>query len=316
MMNSLFHGPGGRIRGGLATIALGALLAACSADGSAAGSATTPAGPTATPTTPPLATASLATQPDVTTVCDGLYSSSGFHVYAFGPHLYGEVAFALSYPSYTVPAGTPNAPFKLGSDLGSAALDPVFGGPASANPSVADPDGILFTLCNHGSAPVIVAGVSMGVTALAPHASPIDTWQGCDGAYQVGAQGMVGGCGGAVQADEVMHASFAPSAGLNASTGVSMVNATGYNGYGAIPVTLPPGKSLSITVSVTMPTAPGIYTLALSVAGTDISTAVYAPLAPQVFATVAHKWNGQNCLAPGMKGQIPINDTTDYFICP
>ena len=66
-----------------------------------------------------------------------------------------------------------------------------------------------------------------------------------------------------------------------------------------------------------MPTAPGTYTLALTLSATSVTgPAAYAPLRHRLFAPVAHKWNGENCKAAAMLSQIPASDTSSYYICP
>jgi hypothetical protein len=302
-----------------AIIALAAALSACggaSTGGTPSATATTAA--TATPTVAPLATPFHLAPADTSQLCKGAMGDSSPAVYAFGQNVYAEPAFALSYPSYTLPAGTAQKPFDLGKSINSPDLDQLFGGPANANPDVADPSGVIFTVCNNGSNPITLSGIGVGIVSFAPHASPIDTWQICDGAYQVGAGVTGGGCGGAVQADETMKASFAADATTGATASATMVSAGGVDGpggYGPLPVTLKPGATILITIGITMPTTPGIYTLGITLSATGVTATAYAPLDPQLFAPVAHKWNGQNCKASAMLSQIPTSGS-DYFICP
>lgn len=311
-----------------AIIALCALLAACGPSG---GSSTTGSGATATvgatasasatattaPTSTPLATAFHVSPANTAGLCNGSFGPNAPSVYAFSKTVYAEAAFALSYPSYAMPSGAGFKPFKLGNSIDFPVLDQVFGGSPSANPAISQPGGILFSVCNNGSQSITVSGVGMAITHVTSHASPIDTWQPCDGAYQPSVGVTGGGCGGAVLADEDMRATFAASAGVGATTSATMISANGPNGYSPLPVTLKPGHTLQITVAVTMPTTPGIYTLALTVKATGVSgPAAYAPLTPQLFAATAHKWNGQNCKASAMLSQIPTKATSSYFICP
>ena len=321
-----------RLASACALIALGALLAACGSSGGgssttsasasattgASASATTGASATATsaPNATPLPTASHVSPADTAGLCGGSFGPNAPSVYAFSKSVYAETAFALSYPSYTLPANTTQAPFKLGNSLDSLALKQVFGGDANANPAISQLGGILFSVCNNGSSSITLAGVGVGIITVAPHASPINTWQMCDGAYQPGIGVTGGGCGGAVAADEVMRATFSPSAGQGAAVGATQISANGPSGYGPFPVTLKPGHTIQITIAITMPSAPGIYTLALTLAGTGVSNTRYAPLTPQLFAPVAHKWNGESCKASAMLSQIPASATSSYFICP
>lgn len=316
-------------------ITLCALLTACASSGStttggetggASASVTTGASASATiaptATTAPTAAPSLPTAfhvapADTAGLCNGAFGPNSPSVYAFSKTVYAEAAFALSYPTYAMPSGAGFKPFKLGNSMNAPVLDQIFGGAPNANPSISHPGGILFSICNNGSQSVTISGVGMAITHVAPHASPIDTWQPCEGAYQPGIGVTGGGCGGAVLADENMRATFASGAGQGATTSATMISANGPNGYGPLPVTLKPGHTLQVTVAVTMPTAPGIYTLALTVKATGVTgPTAYAPLTPQLFAATGHKWNGQNCKAASMLNQIPANATSSYFICP
>ncbi len=300
-----------------AIFALGALLTACATGGG--GSSTTGASATATTTSTATSTAlpiAFHVSPaDTADLCHGAFGANASSVYAFSQSVYAEPAFSLSYPSYVLPANTPQAPFKLGDNLDSAALGQVFGGDANANPSISQPGGILFTICNNGPNPIILAGVGVGLISVAPHSGPIDTWQLCDGAYQPGA-GVTSGCGGGVTADEDMRAVFSSGAGAGEATGAIMIGANGSQGYGPIPLTLQPGHTILITIAVTMPSAPGTYTLALTLAGDTVPHTLYAPLTPQLFAPVAHKWSGDSCKASAMLSQIPASDTSSFYICP
>ena len=157
----------------------------------------------------------------------------------------------------------------------------------------------------------------MGITSFASRSGSIDTWQGCDGVYQPGTGVTGGGCGGAIVTDEAMRATFPASASQGATVNATMVSAGGPHGYGPLPVTLQPNGVILISVAVTMPTAPGTYTLALTLSATTVTgPATYAPLTPQIFAPVAHKWNGENCKEPAMLSQISASDTSSYYICP
>ena len=304
----------------LSALALAALLSAC-------GAPTTGSSPTATlpPTVAPTATsAPPLAQPfhvpatDTSQLCGGAFGDNAPSVYAFSHTLYAEPAFALSYPSYALPAGVSRQkPFDMGQSINSPDLDQLFGGVASANPSISSPGGVTLTVCNNGAQPETLTGVSAGLIAVTPYSGPVDTWQICDGAYQPGAGVRGGGCGGAVQADEIMRAAFAPADAAGATVHATLDSATGANGYGPLPVTLKPNASILITIAIAMPSAPGTYRIGLSISGGDSTGAPsYAPLDDQLFAPDAHTWNGDNCKASAMQSQIPSNATTSYFICP
>jgi hypothetical protein len=297
-------------------IALVMLLSACNVGGATGGTGSTTSGPPATPTTPALALAPQTPSGDVAQLCDGAFSGGRGAVYTFGQNVYAEPAFALSYPSYTLPSGTPAKPFDVGSSLNGPNLDQALAGAANANPAVSDRGGIELTICNNGSSAISLSAIGVGLLNVAPHASPIDTWQLCDGAYQSG-HPFGGGCGGAAPDALYMHADLAASATTGASANAALVAVDNFDGsnYTALPTTIQPGKTILITISVTMPTAPGTYTLGLTLTATGVSTPAYAPLDPQLFAPVAHKWNGQNCVGSSMSSQIP-SSSTDYWICP
>lgn len=293
-------------------IALGALLTACSPSGGGSSSPT----PTAT-SLPSLPTAVHISAGLTGGLCNGALGSNLPSVYAFSQSIYASAAYALSYPAYTMPANTPLKPFKLAGIMGEPAVDQQLGGAPSANPTIDQSGGILFSVCNNGSQPVTLSGVGMGIASFTSRSGSIDTWQGCDGAYQPGIGVTGGGCGGAIVADENMRATFPASASQGATVSATMISADGPRGYGPLPVTLQPGSVILITIAVTMPTAPGTYTLALTLSASGVSgPAAYAPLTSQLFAPVAHKWNGENCKATAMLSQIPASDTSSYYICP
>jgi hypothetical protein len=299
-----------------ALVALCALLTACGARSLTPIAAGASATATLTATTAP-ATTTLRAAPHVSTtgaaaLCNGAFGPNARSVYAFSKTLYAEATYAPGgYPSYLMPASAGAKPFKLGDSIGSPALDQLFGGAPNANPHIAQPGGVLLTICDNSAQPVTITGAGVAIMNISPHASPIDTWQICDGAYQPGTNRSSGGCGGGFQADEIMSAAFPASASQGAT-----VNATMNEGSDPLPITITPGATMTISIAITIPTTPGIYTLALTLAGTDIPRTLYAPLAPQLFAPVAHQWNGENCKAPAMLSQIPQSDTSSYFICP
>ena len=299
-------------------LALVMLLSACGSGvgGTTGGTGSPTSGPPATPTTPTLALATQTPSGDVAQLCDGAFSGFRGAVYTFGQNVYAEPAFALSYPSYALPAATPEKPFDVGSSLNGPNLDQVFGGAANANPAVSGRGGIVLTICNNGSSAITLSALGVGLINVKPHASPIDTWQLCEGAYQSG-QRSGGGCGGASPDDLYLHADFAASATTGATASAAMVAVDNFGGgsYTALPTTIQPGKTILITISVTMPTAPGTYTLGLTLNATGVSTPAYAPLDPQLFAPVSHKWNGESCVGSSMSSQIP-SSSTDYWICP
>jgi hypothetical protein len=77
-----------------------------------------------------------------------------------------------------------------------------------------------------------------------------------------------------------------------------------------LPRTLTPGQSLVLALSLTPPTAAGTYTFALS-AGADGAQLPFASLPDKLlFDPAATMWDGDNCLAPAMKAQIPASSSS------
>jgi hypothetical protein len=87
-------------------------------------------------------------------------------------------------------------------------------------------------------------------------------------------------------------------------------------------VTLKAGGAIMLLISITRPNALGTYEFAVSVttsaAGAASAASPYAPLPPQLFALVAHKFTGHACLTSAMQAQIPAQATNPatYYICP
>jgi hypothetical protein len=181
---------------------------------------------------------------------------------------------------------------------------------------VTDHGAVVFTVCNNGSTAITLNSVGVGILNFASHASPIDTWQICDGAYQNGAANG-GGCGGGVTDDLAVSASFPADATTGATATASMVSVDDFGGttYTALPTQVPPSATIMLAVEIVPPTTPGVYTFGITFNATGNNSAQYAPLAPQLFAQVAHKWDGNACKDPSVSSQIP-SGSQDYWICP
>jgi len=82
------------------------------------------------------------------------------------------------------------------------------------------------------------------------------------------------------------------------------------------PLTLASDSDYYAELGVTMPTAAGTYTLALTVSA-DGSAPITIPFAdPILLAPVAHDWDGQACTTSAMQSQIPTANPTTPYICP
>lgn len=308
---------------GLTTLC--ALLTACAAGGGGGGAspgATSTASGTPTPNI--LALNGNDTSSQAMSACGGVFSGGGDPqiVYKLGDSLYAEAVYGLPYASYQLPADLPVAPWPLPGEIGSEQLTAQLGGAPNLNPGIGQGAGILLTVCNASAQPLTLSGAQVIVADFSPATGSVDAWNGCDGAF-VRPQGLFGGgCGGAIIADETMSATFVASAGKGATASAAQGSANGQNGYGPLPVTLKPSGSISLIISLTRPNALGTYEFAVSAttsaSGGASVMSPYAPLPPQLFALVAHKFTGQACTSSAMQAQIPAAATNPatYYICP
>lgn len=314
------------MRRGLMLISLAglcALLTACGSAATTSGGGASSSGAQASPTPNILALNGNDTSAQAMSICNGVFNPGGKQiVYKLSDSITVEAVYGLSYASYRLPADLPAGPWKLPTQFDSDQLDQALGGAPNANPDIGQGSGILLTVCNAGAQPLTLSGAQVIVADFAPTSDAIDTWNMCDGAF-VRPQGEFGGgCGGAIIADEVMSASFAASAGKGATAQATQVSADGQNGYGPLPVTLKPSSAISLLIGVTRPNAMGTYSFAVNITtsvggGASVATP-YAPLPPQLFALVAHKFTGHACTTSAMQAQIPTAATTPptFYICP
>lgn len=312
----------------LGLLALCTLLTACAAGaGATTGGGSQPTVIPASPTPIVLALNANDTSSQAASVCGGVFKANGGTpqiVYQLSPTIYAEAVWGLPYASYQLPADLPVGPWALPAEPGSAQLDQQLGGAANLNPGIGQGGGILLTICNASPNWLVLSGAQVVVANFSSASGAVDAWNGCDGAF-VRPQGLFGGgCGGAIIADETLSASFAPSAGVGAIALGKPIAASGQNGYSPMPVKLEQNASISLNIGIARPSALGTYEFAVSVTtrvgdgtGAAISSP-YAPLPPQLFALVAHKFTGQACTASAMQAQIPAAATNPatYYICP
>jgi hypothetical protein len=229
-------------------------------------------------------------------------------LYQLGDLAVGVSLTNVAWPSRQLPNTLPHAPYK------------VVESQVPISPAVNPHHDFLFGLvvCNTGaSASHTLQGVRVRIDSFAPSSGPVNSWWPCSSTYVSG--GVRGGaCGGTYTAHELYQATFAPSAGVGAITAGTFVNA--YNpdtggSAGPLPRTLAPGQSLVLALSLTPPTATGSYTFALSAAA-DGAQLPFASLPDHIlFEPAATKWDGDSCLAPAMKAQIPASSANAY-VCP
>lgn len=296
-------------------MALCALLGACGAtsSGGTLGS-TMLATPTATsqptPTTaPPIAT------PPTSGPCAAFAShpSNGGPFVQIGDLIVTSPGLGIDYPAKMLPDGTPLKPLQLASqDQGQD-----FTTSPPTNPSMRDGGGgYAIAMCNTSpSQSHTINSVTVSIAAFTAYTSQLSSWQYCDGNYSRAHGPFSGGCGGGMAFDEALHATFA----ANATTGASVTATQVSTGPGVqpLPVTLAPGKTLTIVIGLTVPTAPGQYAFAFSLAQDAAAPALVGSAQPALFAPIAHKWTGPACTTSTMLAQIPTaTDPVTYWICP
>ena len=267
-----------------------------------------PAGPTATPLSASqmAATCAAASQP-----------SNQTPGYQIGDIVISQPNETLAYPVEKLADSTSLAhPFQLNDDTGSQ----TFAGIPETNPDIKD-DGYGFFVCNNSaSRSHIVRSVAVRIASFTPYTGQLNAWQPCDGAYSTVNGTRGGGCGGGAIFDEYVHATLPASGGVGASatgvvTSTGNDNSTGPN-FPPLPLSLAPGKRVSIVFGLTIPTAPGTYAFTLSLRVDGVAATKFWTSTPALFAPVAHQWNGQACEVAGMKAQIPSTGPETFYICP
>jgi hypothetical protein len=298
------------------------LLAAC---GSTAGTNPNQPGQTTTPaaTVTPTATGQSSAPPitklsssQIAGTCAASVDSYGGNVYyQYGDLIITQPGEVLAYPQKQIPDGTPLKPLQLNDDMGSTTL----ANSPKTNPDI-NGEGYGFTVCNNSKGQShTLKSIEASVASFSAYGGQLNAWQPCDGAYSTTSGTEGGGCGGGAFFDERIHATFPANAGVGASaTGVvtGTYSENGGTPPPPLPLTLAPGKSISIGFSVTVPTIPGMYAFTVAILVDNFSAANLWTSSPALFAPVAHKWNGQACEQPNMKSQIPSGGSEAFYICP
>ncbi len=251
----------------------------------------------------------------------------GQQAYRIGA-LYFSQGFALTYPSRKLSEGIAQRPLQLADPTGAQTVDAQIPPEPPVNPVMDKPgSGFVVWICNPATATAnqsaTVRAAALRIDSFATYSAHVDSWNICDGYYTRSDPNGVagGGCGGAILADEFLHATFPMDAGAGAVvTAAQTGTGTDPNTNQPkppLPVTLQPGKTLSLVMSVTMPTRPGTYAFSLGLA-IDQQAPGFAPVGqPALFAPSAQKWSGKGCLSPNMQAQIPTAVTPpSYYICP
>jgi hypothetical protein len=254
----------------------------------------------------------------------GFPTSQPSFAYDLGNGLIVRTDTGQTYPAFQLPEGTPLAPFKLSGD-------PSTSGQFSS--ALVNPDlrtaGLSLIACNIGQQPITIQGVKVRITSFTAYSGQLKSWNPCDGRYSGPNTAGSGGCGGGGENNEIVQATFAANSG--AGTVVDAVQKaappTAPGSYGPLPFELPVRRANSdatgvvlIKVQVIPPTTPGTYNFGLGLVAQNRAT-VFVPAVsattPMLLAPVAHKWDGQACLAPNMASQIPAEtNPPTYYICP
>lgn len=233
----------------------------------------------------------------------------------------------LGYPAVQLPDQTPLKPLQVPVQNSNNALrSGQFPGATPANPGALTGStrsvAFVASICNgSASATHVVQSVSVSIVSLTPYTRQLTVWSRCDTAFsRQNPNVQTGGCGGGMQTDEQMAATFP----LGARQGTTVVaTQTGFTStpnnasIGPLPVSLAPGKTLSFWVVVSVPDMAGTYAFGIGFQ-VDHPPAVGGWTAdPFLAAPVAHTFTGAACNTSAMLAQIPPATTPEtYYICP
>ena len=305
--------------GVLGALLLSMLLVGCA--GATTGGAT--AGSSADTATEPLATSTPTAQPtiptaDVKRVCGQFMPTPAVVVGALV--VAQQTGFGnLAYPARKLADNAARTPFVVQQGLPSDPAHPT-------NPVMhEETGGYVLTVCNMSSTAHTIKRVDVRIESIVPYTEQLNVWAPCTASYSrnfgVGEQG----CGGADVQDEYLHAPFTAAATTGAAVTATQTGTSGDRGYGPLPVTLNPGRVMTIEVGMgstdgagyqVFSTA-GTYTFAFGLGIDDDAPAFAAISPPTLLAPPAHEWNGAACLQPAMQAQIPSATTPPtFYICP
>jgi len=288
----------------------GVLLTGCASLGPSQPGANATATHAATQAPTPLATV---TQAQVTQACGSNTYSTGANTpfYHVGDLYVSVTLSGLSYPARKLPDGTPLQPLQL-NDTNDPGLSQQIPAQPLVNPDMQS--GFIIVVCDAASTAHTIQRFTARIDSFTPFTGALNSWQPCDGYYSMGAP-TGGGCGGAMIANEHLHAAFSVAAGAGATTPAAFVSAgadSNGNPYPALPTALQPGQSMTLSAEMTPPTAAGSYLFAFSVTA-DGGTSAFVPTTDSVLLdAAARKWSGPACAA--YTAQIPASSAS--YICP
>jgi hypothetical protein len=221
---------------------------------------------------------------------------------------------------FQLPSGTQLSPLRLPAPGAGG----IFHGAPSGWPvsTIGTSNNVFVALCNSAAlATHTLQGVKLRVTAFTPFSEQLNVWNYCEGYYARPAGIVPNSCDRGPVWGDASHQAF--QATFPSQTGVgTTVSATGITPSGAVgtqdplPILLPAGRALYLEIRVTLPSAPGTYTLAADLAadGTALPT---LPGSGLLFAPIAHTWSAQACQSATMQASIPAaTNPPSPYICP
>src|SRR5262249_29082699 len=236
-----------------------------------------------------------------------------------GDLVVSQAGFGLTYASEQVPDGTPLQPLRVPS---SNSLNP---SAPLVNPGMKElPGGFVLSACNvSASRAHTVQSFAVRIAGFSPYGGHLNAWNFCaDGSYDAHTgKASVGGCGGGLAVNEALHATFAADASVGTTvkatqTGTFFTGPHTGGTFPPLPLALAPGKSVSVNIGLTVPTAPGAHTFAFGGAIDGAAPVFFSTSAPSLVAPVTREWDGASCTTPSMKQQIPPAATSTRYICP
>ena len=133
-----------------------------------------------------------------------------------------------------------------------------------------------------------------------------------------------GGCGGGDYFDERVRASFSGTdpAGTTSPAALRFSGQTyaedpNLPAYGALPVSIGPGHSISFGVELAISAPSATYAFSVGVSLDGAAPRFSQPTSPILLAPVAQTWTGAACQSSEMQAQIPpATVPPSYYICP
>ena len=278
------------------------LLAGCAPATTMQQQATATRIPTATAT--PQATVSPA---HVTQACGGsIFGATGY--YQVGD-LYVSVTLSqFAYPSRMIPNGTPLKPLQVVST--QAGFDQQFPEQPYMNPQPS----FVVTVCDASTNANDIEGLIATIESVTPDTGVLNAWNYCAGSYSPQNQQPNVCEGPGVGPEEDLNAVFSANAGAGESVTATLVSHN--TNYGPpLPLTLHPGRTLTILLNLTPPTRAGYYQFGVRVITNGATSATVPAQVIVLLDPAVRKWSGTACKATAMLAQIPA-DSMNSYICP